>query len=155
MNRPYNRLLQHTSKSKFDVGRIISSPTNHQATTTYFRPKKNGPHKETSHAERSLPSANTGRVILPRMNAPMFAPSTSTHKNFSQRKVFCGAFFQKSDPSAPAGAPRAAAPPRSRHVKLTYYTTYERKCQIRIENMLKLRLKWGYNVKKTEVTLCN
>jgi len=101
VNRPYNRLLQHTSKSKFDVGRIISSPTNHQATTTYFRPKKNGPSKEPLPRRTVFANGKYWARHPTRMNAPMFAPSTSTHKNFFHRKVFCGAFFQKSDHPAP------------------------------------------------------
>jgi len=35
------------------------------------------------------------------------------NKNFSQRKVFCGAFFQKSDHPAPAGAPLRRSAPRT------------------------------------------
>jgi len=56
----------------------------------------------------NLDGTNMG-ALLSKMNAPMFALSKSTHKNFSQRKVFCGAFFQKSDPPR-----RSALPARRR-----------------------------------------
>ena len=106
---------------------VTSSPINlnlknYPPTTTYPRPKKNGPRKERPREERSLPSANTGRAPSG-MGGPCSHSPHWAQKNLFQ-KGFCGAFSLKKRPPAPAGAPK----PLYIHLKLWYNRPHQGRC---------------------------
>jgi len=98
-------------RSFFSKKRPPPRPQAPPNSTTNPTPKQKwAPQRNASHRTVFAPGKYWARH-LPIMRAPMFAPSSLDDKNFSQRKVFCGAFFQKSDHPAPQRPPRPQAPP--------------------------------------------